>query len=243
MKAPEALPAQQPLAAKANDKAAPFDPGRELQERLWQLLLTSPSSTAAALGMGAELLPLSLPSGAGSLAAPSGVSATASDASTEADGDRNPQANSGQAELAATAYMLAGFVMRLSLSHDANSFAAALAEPSAFHPDGAPEIAVQTLDQDGNGRASVELAHPELGTIGLEVELIHGAMRVTATADTDSSALVLQQGQAALAERLLRQGVALEALDVVVVRKRQRKPANRSRSRPRPESRKEESRE
>jgi hypothetical protein len=241
MKAPEATPIQPLSAAKASEKVGAPGPGRVLQERLWQLLV---APSAAALGSAAELLPL--PSGAASLAAASGVDTASAGPSTDPETDRSLQSSGSQAELAATAYMLAGLVLRLSLGHDTSALAAALAESGDAAASGAanpPEIALQTLDQAGTGRASVELTHPELGTIGLEIELVHGAIRVTATADTESSAQVLQQGQAALAARLLRQGVALEALDVIVVRKRQRKPANRSRTRQRPEPGKEENQE
>jgi len=75
-----------------------------------------------------------------------------------------------------------------------------------------------------------------LGPVTLSVELADGAVRVTATAGNVRSAEVIQQGQAQLAQRLLLQGIALEALDVVVVRKRKSaRPAKRSRQRAREE--------
>ena len=79
------------------------------------------------------------------------------------------------------------------------------------------------------------MAHPQLGDIALEVELSNGVLRVIASAPTELAARVLLEGQAQLAERLLRQGVALEKLDVTVANKR--KDSQRARARNRKQER------
>jgi hypothetical protein len=67
------------------------------------------------------------------------------------------------------------------------------------------------------------------------VELSNGVVHVIASAPTELAAQVLLEGQAELAERLLRQGVVLEKLDVVVANKR--KDSQRARARTRKQER------
>lgn len=92
------------------------------------------------------------------------------------------------------------------------------------------------VDADG-GNASVNVAHPLLGDIALDVELSQGAVRVFATVPNEYGARILQEGQAILAERLLRQGVTLQALDVIVRRKRKDKDSQRPKRRSRKQER------
>jgi hypothetical protein len=77
----------------------------------------------------------------------------------------------------------------------------------------------------------VNVLHPLLGDIALDVELAQGAVRVIATVPNDYGARILQEGQALLAERLRRQGVTLEVLEVIVRRKRKHKESQPPRSR------------
>jgi hypothetical protein len=92
------------------------------------------------------------------------------------------------------------------------------------------------VDADG-GTASVNVLHPLLGDIALDVELAQGSVRVIATVPNDYGARILQEGQALLAERLLRQGVTLEVLEVLVRRKRKKKESQPPRRRPRKQDR------
>ena len=92
------------------------------------------------------------------------------------------------------------------------------------------------VDADG-GNASVNVLHPLLGDIALDVELTQGTARVIATVANDHGARILQEGQAMLAERLLRQGVKLEVLEVLVRRKRKGKDSQPPRKRSRKQDR------
>jgi len=185
----------------------------ELKQRLWQLLLPLPEKAA--------LLETSAP---------------ATNTTSDQRSEREAHTRSASGELAATAYLLAGHLQQLSLfdaaraEHTTATRAPALSQQSV-------QVRVDANTANG-GLASIELSHPELGQVGLAIELADGAVRITATATSARSAEVIQQGQALLAQRLLHQGVVLEALDVVVVRKR--KPAKRA-NRAQQRARKEES--
>ena len=196
------------VAKPASSEAAlQQEPNAQLKSRLWQLLLPVPDKLLEA-------------------------SATGTDTAPKHSDDRDARAHSAASELAATAYLLAGYVQRLSL-HGDNDFA--VAEESAHRPGLQQAISLRVdANTATGGLASLELSHPELGAVGLAVELASGAVRITATATSARSAEVIQQGQAALAQRLLRQGIALEALDVVVVKPKQ-KPRSAKRARPRKE--------
>jgi flagellar hook-length control protein FliK len=131
---------------------------------------------------------------------------------------------------------LAGHLQQLSLFDAARAEHATATRAPALSQQSV-QVRVDASTPNG-GLASVELSHPELGQVGLAIELADGAVRITATATSARSADVIQQGQALLAQRLLHQGVVLEALDVVIVRKR--KPAKRA-SRAQQRARKEDS--
>lgn len=80
-------------------------------------------------------------------------------------------------------------------------------------------ITVNHVTPEG-GLAGVELAHPDLGALGLEVSLSGNTLSVLATAETEHAAAAIREGQAALAEQLHAQGITLQALSVVVLRRR-----------------------
>jgi hypothetical protein len=194
-------------AAAANKLSAALEPGSELQQSLWQLLLPLPRTAAVDTGAGLGL-------------------------------ERSPNAARDERErditsaLSSAAYILANAVQQLSWTRYADgSRDAALQERSG---EQAFQVRLDVID-DQSGTAAIEVWNPELGDIALEVEWTNGAVRVIATAPDERSAEVLLRGRALLAERLFRQGVALEALDVIV-----RKSPARAAPRPRARARKQE---
>jgi hypothetical protein len=80
-------------------------------------------------------------------------------------------------------------------------------------------ITVDHVTPEG-GLAGVELAHPDLGALALEVSLSGNTLSVLATAETESAAAAIREGQVTLAEQLRAQGITLQALSVVVLRRR-----------------------
>ncbi len=72
------------------------------------------------------------------------------------------------------------------------------------------------------GLAAVELRHPELGPIAIEVSLSGRTLSVLATAESEHAAAAIRAGQDALARKLKEQGITLQTLDVVVLRRRAR---------------------
>jgi hypothetical protein len=80
-------------------------------------------------------------------------------------------------------------------------------------------ITVNHVTPEG-GLAAVELAHPDLGALALEVSLSGNTLSVLATAETEHAAAAIREGQAALTEQLRAQGITLQALSVVVLRRR-----------------------
>jgi hypothetical protein len=196
---------------KAASGQGPVHPEANVQQKqqLWQLLLPTPDKAA-------------LPAN----------SATGTDAAPRRN-DGHAVRNGAAGELAATAYLLAGYVQQLSL-YGTSTPGTAAAEASYATLQQAVTLRVDANTTTG-GLASLDVSHAELGQIALAVELADGAVRVTATVSSARSAEVLLQGQALLAQRLLQQGIALEALDVVVVTpKRKTRTAGRARPR-RPE--------
>jgi hypothetical protein len=191
-------------AAAANKLSAALEPGSELQQDLWQLLLPLPRTAAAntQTGLGLERSP---------------------------NTGRDERERDITSALTSAAYVLASAVQQLSWARYADGTRdAALQERSG---EQAFQVRLDVVDAD-SGTASIDVWNPELGDIALEVEWLNGAVRVTATAPNEHSAEVLLRGRALLAERLLRQGVALEALDVIV-RKSPAKAAPRPRARAR----------
>lgn len=197
--------------ALQNDLVGTQDPNAELKQQLWELLLPLPEAAAV-----------------------QAKTAAATRASTT-DGQhtRGARDNTLGSELITTAYVLAGHIQQLTLWGETSAAVSPADDKAVAH---APTYTVQLESAaDGGGRASVELAHPELGDIALSVEMSAGAVRVTATATDERSAQVIAQGQAVLAERLAQQGVALEALDVIVTPKRKTRSRARARARARRE--------
>jgi hypothetical protein len=80
-------------------------------------------------------------------------------------------------------------------------------------------ITVDHVTPEG-GLASVELVHPDLGDLALEVSLSGNTLSVLATTESEHAAAAIREGQAALAEQLRAQGITLQALTVVVLRRR-----------------------
>jgi hypothetical protein len=186
--------------ATPNKEGVAQDPGADLKQRLWQMLLPSTEVTDVT-------------------AAVSGSSNLKTSLSQSSDSQHDTRSRDRGAELAAAAYVLAGHIQQLSLHRPAQDDTSTPSNPPNTSSNDQGFNLQFDSDELGGGLASLDLSHPELGDIGLEVELESGAVRVTATATSERSARVIQAGQAVLAERLLRQGVALEALDVIVVHK------------------------
>ena len=82
-----------------------------------------------------------------------------------------------------------------------------------------PIIRVTHVTPDG-GLAALELAHPDLGALAIEVSLSGRTCSVLATAENEHAAAAIRAGQAALAQRLSAQGIVLQTLEVVVLRRR-----------------------
>lgn len=144
--------------------------------------------------------------------------------------ERDERDRDASGALTSAAHMLAMTIPQLGITRY---------EPQSLRsPTPADTWTVQLghVDADG-GTASVNVLHPLLGDIALDVELAQGSVRVIATVATDHGARILQEGQALLAERLLRQGVTLDVLEVLVRRKRKNKESQPPRRRPRKQDR------
>lgn len=101
----------------------------------------------------------------------------------------------------------------------------AAAETAAESGSGSqpPIIRVTHVTPEG-GLAAVELAHPDLGAVALEVSLSGRTLSVLATAETEHAAAAIREGQAALAQKLEAQGIVLQTLQVVVLGRRAPNP-------------------
>ena len=136
--------------------------------------------------------------------------------------------------LTSAAHLLAMTIPQLGITRYRDESGSAPVQP----PTREQPWSMQLGHVDANGgNASVNVAHPLLGDIALDVELSQGAVRVVATVPNEYGARILQEGQAILAERLLRQGVTLEVLDVIVRRKRKDKPSQPPKRRSRKQER------
>lgn len=185
--------------------------GSELAQRLWQLLLPLPE--------------------AGELAAqsvdPAAMGSTGGAQSHRREHDERDR--NGTSELTSTAHILAAAVHQLGLTSYTRE-AEATGQTAPRPPAQGWQLQLGHVDAQG-GSASLQVAHPQLGDIALDVELSNGVLRVIASAPNEYAARVLLEGQAELAERLMRQGVALEVLDVVVTNKRKESQRARARAR------------
>jgi hypothetical protein len=186
------------------------DPNLQLKQRLWQLLLPLPE-----------------------IGAIQSSPAQASRAGTADGRDTRTAArtNGLTSELVSTAYLLAAHIQQLTLWDVTSAVVESQKDVTQISSDPAYTVRLESAS-DGGGLASVDLTHPELGSVSLSIELSDGAVRVTATADSPRSAQVIADGQAILTERLARQGVVLEVLEVlVVVNNRKNKSRARARAR------------
>lgn len=218
----------QPHAVPAPSVPKP-DSGSDLDEqqsqRLWQLLHALPNLEQE--GMRAL-------SGVSEIPALQAIGAAAGAGGTPGHTrERDEQDGDVTAALASAAHLLATTIQQLGVHRYAATEHAPPPPPAA---DQAWTMRLVDVDATG-GTASVNVVHPLLGDIGLDVELSQGSARVVATVPNDYGARILLEGQAMLAERLLRQGVTLAALDVLVRRKRKRKNTQPARKRGRKEDR------
>jgi hypothetical protein len=192
-----------------------------LEQRLWQLLLALPS---VQLEGNPDQLAAVLDTQA--LGATTGSTQGHMRARAERDNDAS-------SAITSAAHLLALTIPQLGITrYHAESTSA---QPPS--PRDAPWTMQLGYADANGGSASLTIAHPLLGDIALEVELAQGVVRVIATVPNEYGARILQEGQAMLAERLLRQGVTLEVLDVLVRRKRKGKDSQPPRKRPRKEER------
>ncbi|HTU62313.1 MAG TPA: hypothetical protein VMF89_27830 [Polyangiales bacterium] len=183
-----------------------------LEMRLWQLLYAVPE--------------LRLPGNPDQVAKVLGAEALSGTGSSSQGHlrDRDERDRDASGALSSAAHLLAMTIPQLGVTR--------YEEASPHKPATVEGWTVQLghVDADG-GTASVNVPHPLLGDIALDVELAQSAVRVIATVPNDYGARILQEGQALLAERLRRQGVTLEVLEVIVRRKRKNKESQPPRSR------------
>ena len=181
-----------------------------LEQRLWQLLYAVPElrfegdPDQVAQVLGAEAL------------------ASTSGSSQGHVRDRDERDRDASGALSSAAHLLAMTIPQLGITR----------YEQASPPAPVEGWTVQLGHVDANGgTASVNVLHPLLGDIALDVELAAGAVRVIATVPNDYGARILLEGQALLADRLRKQGVTLEVLEVLVRRKRKNKESQPPRSR------------
>jgi hypothetical protein len=189
-----------------------------LEQRLWQLVYAPPELRL--LGTTDQIAELI---GAQALSSTSGSMQGDMRARDERDRDAS-------SALTSTAHLLAMTIPQLGITRYELESTRAPAHANNW------TVQLGHVDADG-GTASVNVLHPMLGDIALDVELSQGAVRVIATVPNDYGARILQEGQAVLAERLLRQGVTLQVLEVLVRRKRRNKESQHPRRRPRKQDR------
>jgi hypothetical protein len=189
-----------------------------LEQRLWQLLYAMPE-----LRLEGNPDQISQLLAAQALSSPSGSAEGQLRARDERDRDAS-------GAITSAAHMIAMTIPQLGITRYENQSAPTSTKTDTW------TVQLGHVDADG-GTASVNVLHPLLGDIALDVELAQGAVRVIATVPNDYGARILQEGQALLAERLLRQGVTLEVLEVLVRRKRKNKDSQPPRRRQRKQDR------
>jgi len=186
-----------------------------LEQRLWQLLYALPAVRLE--GNPDEVAQLSAAEALGS----------SSQGEMRARDDRDRDASGA---LTSAAHLLAMTIPQLGITRYAE------ASPRPPAPTEIGTVQLGHVDADG-GTASVNVLHPLLGDIALDVELVQGAVKVFATVATEHGARILLEGQALLAERLRRQGVTLDVLEVLVRRKRKNKESQPPKRRQRKQER------
>jgi Flagellar hook-length control protein FliK len=124
-------------------------------------------------------------------------------------------------QLLAAAHAVAAYWLSASRVGIAEANPAAHGGEASLPHDASPPvtITVNHVTPDG-GLAGVELVHPDLGALALEVSLSGNTLSVLATAETEHAAAAIREGQAALAMQLRGQGITLQAVTVVVLRRR-----------------------
>jgi hypothetical protein len=134
------------------------------------------------------------------------------------------------AQLLAAAHAVAAYWIAASQVHAARANPAADGGGTDYQHRSLPPavtITVNHVTPEG-GLAGVELAHPDLGALALEVSLSGNTLSVLATAESERAAAAIREGQAALAQQLQAQGIKLQALSVVVLRRRVKNPDPKS---------------
>lgn len=133
------------------------------------------------------------------------------------------------AQLLAAAHAVAAYWLTASRVNAARATAEGQAGGEAARRSLPPAvtITVNHVTPEG-GLAAVELAHPDLGALALEISLSGNTLSVLATAETEHAAAAIREGQAALAQQLQSQGITLQALSVVVLRRRAKTPEPKS---------------
>jgi Flagellar hook-length control protein FliK len=146
-------------------------------------------------------------------------------------GKRTEQVRSAMptdAQLVAAAHAVAAhWLSTAQLVRDVAAQSGDAARPAA-PPNHSVTISVNHVTPEG-GLAAVELSHPDLGPLALEVSLSGQTLSVLATAESEHAATAIREGQAALAQQLQAQGIKLQALSVVVLRRRARAQNPKSR--------------
>jgi len=132
-------------------------------------------------------------------------------------------APASSAQLVAAVHALAGFWLAAPLVIAPLAPAGPVQtplQPRAAHGGSpAPAIRLRHVTPEG-GLAAVELVHPDLGVLALEVSLTGNNLSVLATTGSEHAAAAIRARQAALAERLLAQNLKLQTLEVLVLRRR-----------------------
>lgn len=159
-----------------------------------------------------------------------GVSANVRQFEPEPRTEHAPSSGQHGAQLLAAAHAVAAYWLTASQVNAARMSAATHGgelQPVRRSLPPAVTITVNHVTPEG-GLAAVELAHPDLGALALEISLSGNTLSVLATAETEHAAAAIREGQAALAQQLRAQGITLQALSVVVLRRRLRSPDPKS---------------
>ena len=128
----------------------------------------------------------------------------------------------GEGQLLAAAHAVAAYWLTASAATLLESASEVVASGGQ-----AVSIRVNHLTPEG-GLAAVELRHPELGELAIEVSLSGRTLSVLATVESEHAATAIRESQAALAQRLSEQGITLQTLDVAVLRRKGRAPKPKS---------------
>jgi len=145
-----------------------------------------------------------------------GLASGARGSSLETRTEPTTHVGQGEGQLLAAAHAVAQYWLSAASAAWVEQASEILASGSQ-----AVSIRVNHLTPEG-GLAAVELRHPELGEVGVEVSLSGRTLSVLATVETEHAAMAIRESQAALAQRLREQGITLQTLEVAVLRRRGR---------------------